>query len=93
MNISGAATGITSGVLQGILPDAKISGLSSGRNSMSAIGQSMRTKAANGTIGGMSFNTALKSAIGSQASDLYRTISGGIIDSVKSKINSKTNTK
>ena len=53
---------------------------------MNAIGQSLQTKMINGTVNGMSVNTAVKSAIGSQASDLYRTAVGAVVDSAQSKL-------
>ncbi|OGJ10826.1 hypothetical protein A2456_02255 [Candidatus Nomurabacteria bacterium RIFOXYC2_FULL_36_19] len=86
MNINAGATGLTSGLLQGIIPSAKIPGLSSGSGNMNAIGQSLQTKMINGTVNGMSVNTAVKSAIGSQASDLYRTAVGAVVDSAQSKL-------
>jgi hypothetical protein len=56
---------------------------------MNAIGQAMRTKAANGTISNISVNTVIKSAIGSQAAEAGRTFFGAIGDAAKSKINNK----
>lgn len=82
-------TGATNGVLQGVLPEAKIPGVTSGQGNMNAVGQAMRTKAANGTISNISANTAFKSVAGSQAADLYRTSLSGVVDSVKSFISNK----
>jgi RHS repeat-associated protein len=85
LNTSAVITAGTNGLFGG-LPDAEFSGLSSGRNNMNAIGDAMRTKAVNGTINNMSVNTALKSAIGSQVSDLYRTVAGAVFNSAQSSI-------
>jgi len=43
---------------------------------MYATGQSMLTKQGNGTISNISLGTGVKSAVGSQAVDLYRTVIG-----------------
>ena len=83
-NKSSLVTGLTAGALQRVVPSTKIPGLSSGRNNMNAIGKTIQTKMSNGTISNMSPGTGLKSAIGSQASDLYRTAVGGIVDALKS---------
>jgi hypothetical protein len=76
--LQGAAlTGaVTNGVLQKIVPNARIQGLTAGRGNMYATGQGMLTKAANGTISNISFGTGVKSAVGSQAVDLYRQVIG-----------------
>ncbi|MEJ0001953.1 MAG: hypothetical protein WDN09_02115 [bacterium] len=50
---------------------------------MNAVGEAMRTKAINGTINKISVNTAVKSAIGSQAADSVRTAISGAIDKVR----------
>jgi RHS repeat-associated protein len=95
-NNNAAVTGITSGVLQKVLPNAKIPGLSSGRGNMSAIGQSMQTKLSNGSIKNISPGTATRSAIGSQAADLYKTVGGAVVDvfrSIKNKLNTKSKAK
>ena len=70
----------TGGLTQGMISDAEIPGLSSGRGNMNAIGESLQTKLANGTIENMSLTSAVKSAVGSQASDSYRTLAGAGID-------------
>ncbi|MFA6454342.1 MAG: RHS repeat-associated core domain-containing protein, partial [Patescibacteria group bacterium] len=75
------------GLTQGVLPNAKVPGLSSGRGNMNAIGESMRTKTVNGTIKSMSINSATKSAVGSQAANLYRTIVNGAVDIARSIYN------
>lgn len=80
---AGLFTAATSGALQW-LPGAKIPGLSSGSNSMNAIGKSNLTKATNGTINSISFSSGIKAAVGSQAADLYRTFAGGAVDAAKS---------
>jgi RHS repeat-associated protein len=90
---SGLAGAGTNGLLQGILPDAKIPGLSAGKNNLKAIGDTMRTKAANGVISNMSAATAVKSAVGSQAADAYRAVAGAVIDTVKSLFSSKSDKK
>ena len=80
---AGLYTAGTNWLLQGVVQDAQIPGLSSGRNSMKAIGESIRTKTTNSTISSISVNTAIKSAIGSQVSALYRSFTGGILDTIK----------
>ena len=66
----------TNGVLQALPLDASIPGYSSGQGNMYATGQSMLTKQGNGTISNISLGTGVKSAVGSQAVDLYRTVIG-----------------
>ncbi len=93
LQTSGLVTAGTNVLLGAVLPNTKISGISAGRGNMNAVGQAVRTKADNGMINNMSFNTAIKSTIGSQAADLYRTSVGGIVDSIKSFTNNNKKTK
>jgi RHS repeat-associated protein len=74
--ISGISTAGTNGVLSAPVFDAAIPSYSSGKGNMYATAQSMLTKQANGTISNISFSTGVKSAVGSQAVDLYRTVIG-----------------
>jgi RHS repeat-associated protein len=74
--VSGVTTAGTNGVLGALPIDAAIPGYSSGQGNMYATAQSMLTKQANGTISNISFSTGVKSAVGSQAVDLYRTVIG-----------------
>lgn len=90
---NGLFTAGTNGFLQGVLPSAKIPSITSGPNSMTAITKSNLTKAANGTISNISVNSAIKSAVGSQSSDLYRTFVGGIVDTAKSVFTSNKKNK
>lgn len=76
LQVSALTTAGTNGVLQGFVPNARIPGLSAGQGNMYATGQGMLTKQANGTISNISVGTGVKSAIGSQAVDLYRTVIG-----------------
>ncbi len=76
LEISGLTTAGTKGVLQALPLDASIPGYSSGQGNMYATGQSMLTKQGNGTISNISLGTGVKSAVGSQAVDLYRTVIG-----------------
>jgi RHS repeat-associated protein len=76
LNISALTTAGTNGILQIGLPNARIPGYSSGQGNMYATGQGMLTRGANGTISNVSVSTGVKSAIGSQAVDLYRTLVG-----------------
>jgi RHS repeat-associated protein len=71
---------VTGGATEGVMPDASIPVLSSGRNSFSAIGQSTLTKVSNGTVSNISFGTGFKAAVGSQASATYQTILSILVD-------------
>ena len=71
---------VTGGVTEGVVPDASIPVLSSGRNSFSAIGQSSLTKVYNGTISNISLGTGFKAAVGSQSSNTYKTILSILVD-------------
>jgi RHS repeat-associated protein len=62
------------GLTEGALPNARIPILSTGRNSMYAVGKAMQTRIANGYANTMSMSTAFKSAVGSQAANSYKTI-------------------
>jgi RHS repeat-associated protein len=73
---SALTTAGTNGVLQALPLDAKISGYTSGRGNMYSTSQGLLTKSANGTINNISIGSGVKSAIGSQALDLYRTVIG-----------------
>jgi RHS repeat-associated protein len=90
---SGLITAGTNGVLQGTIPNAKIPGLSVGRGNMSAVGKGILTKGTNGTIQNITVGTGLKSAVGSQANDFFRTGVGTIIDSFASLITNKNTNK
>ncbi len=70
--------GISGGITEGFIPNAKIPMLSSGRGNMESIGRGLETKLANGSIGKISLKTSIKSAIGSQASDSYKSLAGTI---------------
>jgi type VI secretion system secreted protein VgrG len=70
----------TAGFTQWALPSANIAGLTVGRNSFNAIGQSMITKATNNTIQNISYSTGAKMAAGAQAADLYRALAGALAD-------------
>jgi RHS repeat-associated protein len=73
-----------SGLLtEGLLRDAKIPGVTTGQNSFVAIGKSTATKVANGTISSVSFSTGVKTAVGSQAASLYKTLAGVLMDLVR----------
>ena len=63
-------------MLEALPLDAKIPGYTSGRGNMCATSQGLLTKAANGTVNNISFSTGVKSAVSSQAVDLYRTVIG-----------------
>jgi len=88
--VSGAVGTVLGGATEGVLPNAKIPGLSSGRGNMNAVGQGVRTKIANGTAQRMSPQTAVKAAIGSQAAGGYKTVGGAVGDFVKTKVCSRT---
>lgn len=85
----GAATG---GFTEALGPVAKIPGLSSGRGNMNAIGKGLKTKLEEGTIGGMSAMSALKSAIGSEASNAYKTLGGTVLENSAPPIYDATKT-
>ena len=79
---------ISGGLTEGVLPEARIPGFSSGRGNMNAIGKSLETKMANGVVKNMSFNTAIKSAVGSQSSNAYKTLGTAAMDFAKNVYNS-----
>ena len=74
LGVSTGAGFVFGGLTEGLLPNAKIPGFSSGQGNMYAVGKGIETKFANGTISSVSGSTAFKSAIGSQASNAYKTI-------------------
>jgi hypothetical protein len=76
LEISALTTAGTNGVLEGVVADARIPGVTAGPGNMYATTQGLLTKASNGTISNISFNTGVKSAVSSQAVDLYRTVIG-----------------
>jgi hypothetical protein len=76
LEVSALTTAGTNGVLQAMPLNARIPGYSSGQGNMYATSQGLLTKAANGTVSNISFGTGVKSAVGSQAVDLYRTVIG-----------------
>jgi RHS repeat-associated protein len=84
--LSGAAVGSLTGVSR---LDLKIPGLSSGTGNAKSIFQGLQTKAASGTISNISANTVFKAALGSQASDGYRTLIGTGVDALRSFLNKK----
>jgi len=75
-----AFTALTSGLGEGLIPKARIPRLSTGSGNMDAVRQAMQTKQSNGTIGSVSYATGIKSAIGSQASNAYKTLVGIVAD-------------
>jgi RHS repeat-associated protein len=78
--LSAAGSGL---LTEGLLPNAKIAGVTAGPNSFVAIGKSTATKVANGTISNVSFSTGVKTAVGSQAASLYKTLVGVLVDLVR----------
>lgn len=68
------------GFTEGLIPDAEIPGLSSGRDNWDAIGEGLETKLSNSTINNMSISSALKGAIGSQSANAYRTLGESLVD-------------
>jgi hypothetical protein len=75
------ATGfVFGGLTEGSVPLARIPVLSSGRNSFYAIGQSAQTRIANGYASSMSFSTASKGAVGSQAANILRNLTAALLD-------------
>jgi RHS repeat-associated protein len=76
LEISTLTTAGTNGMLQKFVPDARIAGLTAGRGNMYATNRGLLTKAANSTISNISLSTGVKSAVSSQAVDLYRTVVG-----------------
>jgi RHS repeat-associated protein len=71
------------GLTEGVLPNAKITGLTKGVNNYVAIGKSTATKIANGTISNVNLSTGVKAAVGAQASSLYKTLVGLLLDIVR----------
>lgn len=67
-------------LIQGFVPNARITNLSAGTNSWYAVGKTAATKIENGTIANVSAQTVAKSVAGSQAADIFRTISGILSD-------------
>jgi hypothetical protein len=84
-----------SGLLtEGMLNNARIAGMTTGPNSFVAIGKSTATKVANGTISNVSFSTGVKTAIGSQAASIYKTLVGVLLDLTRALSNTgQTQTK
>jgi hypothetical protein len=76
LEVSALTTAGTNGILEAMPISARIPGYSSGQGNMYATSQGLLTKAANGTVSDISFSTGVKSAVGSQAVDLYRTVIG-----------------
>jgi hypothetical protein len=68
---------------EGLLPNARIAGMTTGLNSYVAIGKATATKVANGTISNVSFSTGVKAAVGAQAASLYKTLVGSLLDLVR----------
>jgi RHS repeat-associated protein len=71
---------VSAAIGEGAFGTASIPGLSCGRGNCAAIGQMIRTQLKNGAIENVSFSTAIKSAVGSQASGLYKTAGGAAWD-------------
>jgi hypothetical protein len=67
-------TGI--GAIGGSLPDLKIPGISSGSNNFNAIGKSIQTKLANGTISGATAATAGKALLGANVAGAAGIVTG-----------------
>ena len=77
--------GITvGGLTEGLIPDASIAGLSSGKGNWNSTLQGLKSKISNGTISSISIQSAFKGAIGSQVSNVYRTIAGSAVDALTS---------
>jgi len=91
--MSALMTSGTNGILQGVVPDAGIPGLSAGQGNMRATSQGLLTKAATGTVNNISFSTGVKSAVGSQAVDLYRTVIGLLTQIVTTLSQNSTQSK
>jgi RHS repeat-associated protein len=81
--INGLYTAGSGLLTEGLLRDAKIAGVTTGQNNFVAIGKSTATKVANGTISNISFSTGVKTAVGSQAASLYKTLAGVLMDLVR----------
>jgi RHS repeat-associated protein len=79
---------VTGGVTEGVLPSARIPILSEGRGNWNSTGVGLQTKMSEGLINRMSLKTATKSAVGSQASNSYKTLSGGIVDIARTLMSS-----
>jgi hypothetical protein len=71
--VSTVAGAVTAGIASKV-PLTKIPGISSGRGSMKAVAEGVRTKIANGTVSAMSLKTALKGAVGGQVGDAGKTV-------------------
>jgi RHS repeat-associated protein len=81
--VSGLSAAGSGMLTEGLLPNAKIAGVTTGQNSFVAIGKSTATKVANGTISNVSLSTGVKTAVGSQAASLYKTLVGVLVDLVR----------
>lgn len=84
--VSGVVGAALGGATEGALPNAKISGLSSGRGNMKAVAKGVQTKIARGNAQNMSTKTAVKAAAGSQAASAYKTVAGGVGDAAKATL-------
>jgi hypothetical protein len=82
------------GAAAGALPEFGIPGLSEGSNNWNAIGKSVQTKLANGTIQNVSGTTAAKALIGANVAGAYGTAAGvgatTVIDAVQGDGNEGT---
>jgi uncharacterized protein RhaS with RHS repeats len=81
--IAGVVGAATAGLTEGALSNARIPGLSSGRNNMNAVGKAAQTRIANGNASRMSGKTALKAAIGSQAAGAKKTVGEAAVEITK----------
>lgn len=71
--VNSAIGAVVGGAAERLLPNARISGVSSGKGNWKAAAQSVRTRIANGGAKNMSAKTAVKGALGSQAANAYKT--------------------
>jgi len=89
--VHGVLGAMLGGVLHKIIPDTKIPGLSSGRNSMLAIAKGVKTKMAKGIVRTMSALTAAKAVVGTMAADFYRGIVGDTMENHTAHVLHHTN--
>jgi hypothetical protein len=77
---------ITATLLEGTVPKACIPGLSCGQGNLNSLGKAMGTQLSNSTIQAVSISTSLKSAIGSQAANMYKTLGSALFDIGSAKL-------
>lgn len=78
--VHGVLGAVLGPILRKIIPDTKIPGLSSGRNSAKAIAAGVKTKMAKGIVRTMSMSTAAKAAVGAMSADFGRSLAGDAIE-------------